>query len=305
MILYDTHMHTDFSTDSDTPLEAQLQRAAELSLKGVCVTDHMDYDFPTEQTDSSDSDNMVDFSDSDSTADSSYSDNASDVPDSSGTVDFAPYTFDLAQQKKELVKFRGKYPSLRILSGVECGLQNTPSVLEKNSRLCADEELDYVIGSLHLVDREDPYYPAYWEGQDAGARIRRYLELLYENIQAFSCFDALGHLDYIARYAPRAYSYHPAAFRDIIEEILRLLIRRDVALELNTAGFKNTPFTNPHPVILDWYRQMGGELITVGSDAHSPAYIALSFDRAAAILRQAGFREYAVYQQRKPVFYPL
>ena len=152
MILYDTHMHTDFSTDSDTPLEAQLQRAAELSLEGVCVTDHMDYDFPTEQTDSSDSDNALDSSDSD---------NALDVPDSSGTVDFAPYTFDLAQQKKELVKFRGKYPSLRILSGVECGLQNIPSVLEKNSRLCADEELDYVIGSLHLVDREDPYYPAY------------------------------------------------------------------------------------------------------------------------------------------------
>lgn len=272
-IQFDTHLHSDFSTDSHTPLTEQVLRAKACGLMGICITDHMDYEFPS---------------------------SALDHP-----VEGVPFWFDWSSYT-EAVRTAKKLAPVTILTGVECGLQTVPEVKRKNKALRMQPELDYMIGSLHLVDRMDPYYSSFWAEKDPHICIRHYFECLYKNLEFYHDFDALGHLDYIVRYAPETYHYNPEDYRNIIEAILQFLIRKEIALELNTSGWKTEGrCQNPHQMILTWYRQLGGELITVGSDAHTPEYVAYKFNEAALLLKKTGLRQYVIYKKHKPVFLDL
>jgi histidinol-phosphatase (PHP family) len=106
------------------------------------------------------------------------------------------------------------------------------------------------------------------------------------------------------RYGPnkaRFYSYRK--FADVIDEILRVLIDRGKGIELNTAGFKyGLGHPNPTEAILSRYRELGGEILTIGSDAHAPEHIAWEFARVPGILQAAGFRYFTVFTARKPEF---
>lgn len=115
MILYDTHMHTEFSTDSDTPVTAQTARAEQAGLRGICITDHMDYDFPAEL------------------CEESFTGEA--------------FTFDIDKYQKRLQKEKEHAP-IDVLCGVECGLQASGKVIDKNKNLAADKNWDFIIGSL-------------------------------------------------------------------------------------------------------------------------------------------------------------
>lgn len=275
MITYDCHMHSNFSTDSTTPMIEQVKKAIALGLKGICITDHMDYEFPKEQMDSE----II------------YTGN--------------PFEFNWSEYKKTVHQLQSEYLDFNLLLGVECGLQATSSVIEKNRELSRDKDLDYLIGSLHLVDRKDPYYSQFWEGQEPSFCIRRYFEQLYDNLLLFSEMDSLGHFDYIVRYAPNSFFYSPMEYRDIIEELLHYIIRKDIALEINSSGLKSTPHPNPHKDILALYKELGGEAVTIGSDAHNPEFIGYSFGQIETLLKHIGFTEYYTFQKRKAVSHPL
>lgn len=275
MIRYDTHIHSAYSLDSGTPVQAQLDAAVSRGLSGLCITDHMDYSFPPDQFESV-------------------------LPE--GQV---PFEFDIQTYEKELSELRQRYPDLDILTGVECGLQTRLDVLDKNRELSNNPDLDYIIGSLHLTGRQDPYYPKFWENRDPSACIRQYLEELYDNLCAFTGFDSLGHLDYIVRYAPDSFLYEPAQYRELTEEILRRLIRSDIALEINTSGYRKGPYPNPHPDILLWYRELGGEMITIGSDEHHPEFVASRFEEASSLLKRTGLHQYVTFHRRRPRFHSL
>jgi histidinol-phosphatase (PHP family) len=95
-------------------------------------------------------------------------------------------------------------------------------------------------------------------------------------------------------------------YQEILEKILQKLLDMGKGIELNTSAFaKGLKEPNPCTAILKRYRSLGGELITVGSDAHSPAQIACAFDRAADILKDCGFTHYATFENRSPVFHKL
>ena len=130
---------------------------------------------------------------------------------------------------------------------------------------------------------------------------------ILENVKAFHDFDSMGHLDYIVRYGrnkSRSYSYR--AFADVIDEILKLLVRYNIAIEINTAGFrKQIGSPNPHPDILRRYRELGGTLVTVGSDSHKPHTLGFAFDTASEILKSCGFTHYVYYEKRQPKFVKL
>lgn len=127
-------------------------------------------------------------------------------------------------------------------------------------------DFDFVIGSSHLVGGVDPYYPEYFEKYGDHNGILRYFESILANIRTFDGFDVYGHLDYIVRYC-RAKAYCPAEYSDITDEILKTLISMGKGIELNTAGLKyGLGWAHPHPEVLKRYRELGGEMITVGSD---------------------------------------
>lgn len=271
MITSDFHLHSYFSGDCDIPMEEMIKAGIAKGLTSMCFTEHNDFDFPQE----------------------------ADLPPD-------PFLLNTDSYLYELLGLRKKYQDrIRILFGIEIGLQEC--CLKKNIVLSKSHDFDFIIASSHLCRGRDPYYPSFFEGRDVKACFRAYFEEILANAKSFLGFDVYGHLDYIARYAPA--DSDPclyADYRNIIDEILKTLIDNGKAIECNTSGLrKPLNSTNPSPEIIKRYRELGGEIITVGSDAHKPEDIAADFDKAAEILKSCGFQYYAVFEGRSPSFHKI
>ena len=274
MIRSDIHIHTSFSSDCEEPMENQIEQAVSLGLETLCFTEHMDKDYPLAPS-----------------------------RDKSAEPEF---WLDTEKYRAKYLEMKEKYAGrIRLLFGVELGLQ--PHL----SSWCADYvsgyDFDYIIGSVHTINRMDPYYPAFFEGRSEREAYEEYFDEALSDIQGFSNFDSLGHLDYVVRYGPnknRDYSYR--AFADHIDPILEAIIDKGIALEANSAGYrKGLGEPNPCKDVLVRYKELGGELITVGSDAHLTGSMCNDFARLEALLLECGFKYHAVFEGRKPTLYPL
>ncbi len=270
MVLYyaDQHVHSSFSSDSDTPPETQVLRAIELGMPSICFTDHMDFDYPAEYGISFDLD----------------------------TDDY------LACLSELRIKYEGK---ISIHSGVEMGLE-----IQEKEKICScvlGSPWDFVIGSVHLSGRMDPYYDSFFEGRSSGEAYRSYFEDTLACLQSFDpVFDVLGHLDYVFRCGDRSVTDAWSEWPELMDSILRLLVDKGIGLEVNTGGMKKgLPFQHPHDNLLRRYRELGGELITLGSDAHDPSHLGDFFPQIGEKLLSMGYRYYAVYENRTPRFLPL
>lgn len=267
----DFHLHTSFSGDSSAPMEAMILKGIETGLSTMCFTEHLDMDFV-------------------------YT-----VPESDGMFELNTdsYLYELAKYKE---KYAGK---IRLLFGVELGVQ--PHLKRELSLYAKSYDFDFIIASSHLCNRKDPYYPAFYEGRSDEEAYREYFSSILDNLKAFGNFDIYGHLDYVVRYGKskdRNYSYDK--YRDILDKILELLIEKEKGIELNTGAISyGLKELNPCTDILKRYRALGGEIITVGSDAHEPGGVARGFERAAEILTSCGFRYYAVFEKRLPEFHRI
>ena len=214
------------------------------------------------------------------------------------------FLLDTEAYRNELFRVREQLSGkIEVLFGVELGLMK--HLGERLREYLDGRGFDFVIGSSHLIDGKDPYFPEYFEELGQRNGVLRYFESILENIGAFSDFDVYGHLDYAVRYSPEK-CYNPVDLREIIDEILRKIVSLGKGIEINSAGLrKGLSHANPHPFILKRYRELGGEIITVGSDAHNTADIAADFDLAESFLKDAGFEFYTVFRQRKPHFVKL
>ena len=280
MIPSDNHVHTCFSTDSTTAMEQHVLQAESLGLPSLCFTDHIDYGFPRERY-------QMDF------------------------------LFPVEEYFSAIEKLRKKHSGITLRTGVELGLKK--DVLPQCLSLTKKYPFDFVIGSTHLVDDIDPYYPEYWEtyGEDGG--IARYYQATLENVQLAFDFDVYGHLDYVIRYCPAIKAARETGTvreeffreyylknRDIIAEILQCLIDSGKGIELNTGGLKyGLGHPNPHEEILSLYHDLGGEYITTGSDAHEQKHLAYGFSKLPKLLSDCGFSYYTEVRQRTPVQLPI
>ena len=268
-ILWDCHMHSSFSADSETPMEDMIRRAIECGLTGVCFTEHLDPDYP-------------------------------DTPDQ---LDFS---LNIPAYRERLLGFKEAYRDrLDIRFGIELGLQ--PHLEQEFHDLLKETPFDFVIGSSHVVHGFDPYYPEFFRGRKEFFAYMEYFESILENIAFFSEMDVYGHIDYVVRYGPNKNSeYSYGRYQEILDEILRRLISRGIGIELNTGGYHyGLGEPNPCTAVIRRYRQLGGEIITVGADAHTPDQVAFAFDKAAEVLRACGFSYYTVFRDRRPEFIRL
>ena len=265
-MLCDFHLHTCFSGDSDTPPARQIEQAIALGMKQICVTDHHDYGVQTQ----------------------------------------CDFRLDLDAYFPAMERLRQQYQDqIRIEIGVELGLQcRVGAYLEE---LAGRYPFDFIIGSSHFIDGQDPYYPEYFQGRSEADAYRRFFESSLKRVQTLDCFDSYGHLDYVVRYGPaRNQNYSYEAYQDLIDPILKTLIEKGKGLECNTGGLRyGLGHPNPCEDILRRYRQLGGEILTIGSDAHSPEQVGYGFQTASRLLAACGFRYYTVFHRRKPEFLPL
>ena len=267
-ITSDFHLHSSFSGDSSTPMEEMILRGISLGLTEICFTEHNDFEYPPS-------------------------------PDGDGSqflLNTDAYLYDL-------IRYREKYADkIKVLFGVELGLQ--PQLMRQDAVYAKSYDFDFIIGSSHLCHGKDPYYPSFFEGRTQEEAYLEYFESILENIKKHSNFDVYGHLDYVVRYGPdkdQGYSYD--GYREVIDQILEALIENGKGLEVNTGGLKSG-LSDLHPCtdILKRYRQLGGEIVTVGSDAHNAQSMAADFDRAGKVLLDCGFRYYTIFEKRTPEF---
>lgn len=270
-ILADYHLHSSHSGDSRTPMEEMVKKGIELGLKYMCFTEHMDMDYVYIK------------------------------PEEEGMFELNTdsYLFDL-------IKYKEKYADQTDLRfGVEIGVQ--PHISKELAKYAKEYEFDFIIASSHLCNRKDPYYPYFFEGRSEEEAYGEYFASIMDNLRKFSNFDVYGHLDYVVRYGPRkdeVYSY--GKYKEILDEVLSWLAEHGKGIEINTGavgyGLKEL---NPCTDIIRRYRELGGEIITIGSDAHTPDRIAEGFDRAGEILKSCGFRYYTVFSKRTPEYIRL
>lgn len=263
MILADYHVHTDFSSDSKSPMEAMVKQAITLGLERVCFTDHMDLDFPKQYEQC--------------------------------------FVFDVDSYFRKIEELQMKYPQIQILKGIECGMQT--GLGTRYEELLQNYEFDFVINSCHVLFDMDPYYPDFWLDRNEKDGIIAYFKQILANIKELQNFDICGHLDYIVRYTPsKGQNYNPLEYMDYIDEILKTVIHMGKGIEANTSGYKYGLGT-PHPYedILRRYKELGGEIITIGSDGHMPEHMAYDFAKAEDLLRKIGFRYYAVFEKRTAI----
>jgi histidinol-phosphatase (PHP family) len=271
MITADFHVHSNFSSDGKASLEDMIGQGIRLGLKTLCFTDHMDYDYPSEYK----------------------------------------YSFQLEiedyLQKLELMK--EKYKSqIEILTGIELGIQ--PQVIDRMNELVSKYSFDFIIGSVHVVDQIDPYYLKYWENGSEEDGIIKCFRAIKDGCESYSGFNVCGHIDYIVRYAPSTklkyneYSY--SYYADVLDEILKTLLKHGKGIEVNTSGYKYG-LGHPHPKteVLKRYKELGGEIITIGSDAHLPEHLCFDFERVTALLKSIGYRYYTIFKEGKPIMKKL
>lgn len=267
----DYHLHTSFSGDSTAPMEEMILKGIALGLTSMCFTEHMDMDFVYNK------------------------------PEDEGIFDLNTdsYLYDF-------IRYKEKYADkIQLFFGVELGVQ--PHLRKALALYAKSYDFDFIIASSHLCNRKDPYYPYFYEGRSDEEAYREYFLSILDNLKVFSNFDVYGHLDYAVRYGKNKdadYSYDK--YKDILDKILDTLLEKEKGLELNTgaAGYHLRDF-NPCTDILKRYKELGGEIITIGSDAHKPSAIAESFQRAAGVLTDCGFRYYATFEKRIPEFHRL
>ena len=261
----DFHMHTSASEDSQAPIRSMLDASAALELKAVAITDHAE---------------MLGYRE-------------------------GGYDLTLQQSWRESGEVQAEYAGrLRIARGIELG--EPLFDLAESERILRDHAFDFVLGSMHKLDDTDYYFYDYTH-RDIGLEMDRYFDAVYDMI-AWGKFHSLAHLTYPFRYMPadrRPVGY--ARWQERIDRLLRLLAEKGLALEINTSGMRSPGVRSMHPdlPLVRRFRELGGELITVGADAHRPEDVGTYIPEAVEVAREAGFRYIAVYFGGKPEMIPI
>jgi histidinol-phosphatase (PHP family) len=266
----DLHSHTAFSMDAEHPLTEMLAAAAAAGIGVFAVTDHCE---------------MNEWENGGFSR---------DIPASFSAVSAA----------------KGEAP-LKLLAGVELGqpLQNLPAA----EQLLREYAFDFVLGSLHNnAGRQDFYFYDFLRCTDA--EIHRLFSEYYEQLYAMACwngFDSLAHLTYPYRYLhalreKREFMLDPAGFDEAADAVLRKLIENGKALEYNTSTTTRSEADRAlNTRYFRRYRELGGELVTIGSDAHTPDRVGFGIADGLRELVSLGYTHICCYEKRKPVLLPI
>ena len=265
MIPFDLHTHCTLSFDGKSSAEDMVKRAVELGIKHYALTDHID---------------LGEFPDKDF--------------DLEATV---------AGAKEQIPALQKKYAeSTELLYGVELG--QAVHDRELTEKLLAENDYDFVIGSTHFIRGHEDFYFLNYTDTDVPELMRLYFEELLETAE-WGRFDVMGHITYPLRYITGEHGINVdlSEYGSIIDEILRTLIRNGKGIEINTSGLRQKiGVTMPDADIVKRYRELGGKLITIGSDAHCTDDLGKGIAEGIKLAKDIGFDKIAYYKRREVHF---
>ena len=250
MTWVDFHMHTDASEDSDAPLRSMCDAAVAKGLCAVAVTDHLE---------------MVDYEDYVGTLVKSWRDSGEAVPAYAGR--------------------------LRIARGIELGEPHARP--DEAKKLLSEQNFDFVLGSLHNLRGKPDFYEYPYTSEEQCAQLNReYLAELLE-LTEFPYFDTMAHIGYTSRYMHRdgfSAEITAEAYRDELAAVYEALIAQGRGIEINVSGLRTGHTSYPNASALALYYDLGGEILTLGSDAHTPEDASVGYREGSGLLRTSGFR---------------
>lgn len=281
-MLADYHVHTAFSDDSVYPIDEVCAHAVELGFDEICITDHVDYGVKPD-------------------VDEYRAGALSRMEDGKPAlnVDYERY-FPAIGRVREA--FAGR---LAVKTGMEFGVQT-----HTEQRFCDlfdryAGRWDFIILSIHQVDDLEFWTGEFQQGRSQDEYNMAYYQEMLDVVQSFSRYSVLGHLDLIKRYDPAGTWPHEMS-RDIIAEILTRVIAAGKGIELNTSSFRyGLADLQPCTEILRLYRDLGGRVLTIGSDSHKPEHLGAHIPEVRDRLRDLGYTEFCTFDKMEPVFHRL
>lgn len=258
----DYHLHTNYSLDSETPMEDMVKRAIEIGLDEIVFTEHVEH---------------------------------SENP--SALIDYGSFF-------KELEALKEKYKDqISIKRGVEFGVQ--PHRVEVFNHDFHKYNFDFVILSKHAIDDKEVAFQRYQKDKTQEEYQQGYYQATLDSIKAYKNFSVLGHLDFIKRY-DLAGEYPDEKVLPTVEKIFKQLIADGKGIEVNTSSFKyGLKDLCPSRRFLELYHELGGTIITIGSDSHDTKYIGDHIDDVKEILKEIGFKSFCTFDKMKPIFHDL
>lgn len=268
MFLTDYHMHSTFSPDASASMRDMALSAAERGIKLLCFTDHVDDCYPV----------MLH-----SQNDKYYN-----------KIDALRKSFhETKEELKDVIELR--------LGFELASPHRNPELAEK---IYSEEGTDFIIGSVHsMPDVDDFYVYEFKSERDCEVLNELYLKD-YMNLIETDCCDVLGHIGYTLKFSfKQGYKFDIMVYRDMLTELFKLAISKGIGIELNTAGMRQ-PIGQPIPTVpmLRLYKELGGEIITTGSDSHWTKHAGLHIKEAYEILKEVGFEYVSVFKDHKPEF---
>lgn len=280
MILMDCHTHTQFSVDSEADIELCARRAAELGLAAYAITDHCECNGWHEKA---------------------------HYPEETWYLrESFDYAKDFENSVSAVTALKEKYAGkMNLICGVELGqiLHDTEAAKTVNS----DSRVDFIIGSVHQVAGEQDFYFIDYDKLSMNEiydLLERYFREVYEMSRTY-LFDVVGHLTYCLRYMKQRHGIDAdiSRFDDIIAETFRSLAHNGKGIEINTSGLRQG-FGDCFPSLkyVKMFRDLGGEIISFGSDSHTVEDIGANIADGMALAAAAGFTRGAFFRKRKPCF---
>ncbi|MCT8140029.1 histidinol-phosphatase HisJ family protein [Anaerobacillus sp. CMMVII] len=268
--MFDYHVHSLFSADSKMKLEDACDAAIAAGVKEIAFTEHIDYFYPN--------------------------------------CDLI-FDFDYQEYAKAVEVIQEKYrEKLTVLKAVEIGIH--PFKHLENKEFANSHYFDFIIGSVHLADDLDLHNGDYFKEKTLDEAVETYFLTINQYVKEFKDFNVLGHLTLIKRYLHYVKAHWADVkwknYYDIIEDTFKALIETERGIEVNMSGFRyRIDCALPDLPFLKLYKDVGGEIITVGTDAHSKHFVGKHLDLGYELLGKAGFKYVTTFRERKPKFVPI
>lgn len=291
MMFADYHIHTYYSDDSTYPMEQVVKDAISKGITDLCFTDHVDYGIK-EDTDKLSPEQRQELK---------LKIQNPNVPQYN--VDYPAYVAEYQDLKE---KYADK---INLKLGMEFGLQI--HTIPQYQKLFNSYPFDFIIMSCHQVENKEFWTQEFQQGRSQDEYNQRYYDEILAQVKNYHDYSVLGHLDLIARY-DKAGIYPCAKIQDKIAEILKIVIADGKGIELNTSSVRykihnaqGEQELTPSREILALYKELGGRIITVGSDSHKPEHLGAYITEQRQELLKLGFKEICTFEKMQPIFHKL
>ena len=291
MMFADYHIHTYYSDDSTYPMEQVVKDAISKGITDLCFTDHVDYGIKKD-------------------ADKLTPEQRQELKVKIQNPNVPQYNVDYPAYVAEYHDLKEKYADkINLKLGMEFGLQI--HTIPQYQKLFNSYPFDFIIMSCHQVENKEFWTQEFQQGRSQDEYNQRYYDEILAQVKNYHDYSVLGHLDLIARY-DKAGVYPFAKIQDKIAEILKIVIADGKGIELNTSSVRykihnaqGEQELTPSREILALYKELGGRIITVGSDSHKPEHLGAYIAEQSQELKKLGFKEICTFEKMQPIFHKL